>query len=316
MRYNRVEGQPQPPPSNHKTTNTMKIHYASIALLAGVSVAFSSCVAPSAGYVSYSAPAGGISTGVAWTNASYDADGFPIFGYSYGRPVYGYTAAGAAIFTIAALTALCYVPHWGPASWYHGHYHYPHGIHRVPQPPRYPAGHAPHVRPPAGAHSGPGMPKHAMPKPGVNRPVQVRPQQPSWNRPGAVHHPQQNGHIAPPQQGNRHPMGNVNKGGANPLPAYHKAGKAPSSSHPGNPNNGGIATLPARPGGSPVAFVPNRPSGNHGGAVTFPAQANRPVASAPFASSAGRPSSSPARLSRSNASHPISHGGGRAVGRR
>ena len=291
----------------------MKIHYATMAFLAGVSVAFSSCVAPNAGYVSYSAP-GGISTGVAWTNASYDADGFPIFGYSYGRPVYGYTAAGAAIFTIAALTALCYVPHWGPASWYHGHYHYPSGIHRVQQPPRYPAGHAPHVRPPAGAHTGPGMPKHAVQHPSMNKPGpphwnnhkpgNVAPAQPHWNnhKPGNVApaQPHWNNHklgnaARPPQSnagGNHHPMGNAHKGGIQTLPTMHKVGNVPSAAQPSKPN-GGIATLPARP--------------------------SAPVASVPMMSGASSRMSAPAGMNRSHASggfHGSRHGGSHAVGKR
>lgn len=128
----------------------MKIPHATLALLTGVSVICSSCVVPDSGYASYAVP-GSVNAGAAWTSASYDANGFPIFGYSYGRPVYGYTSAGVAIFTIAALTALCFVPHWAPAWWYRGPYHYPHGIHRVPAPPFFPHGHHPGMRPPGGA---------------------------------------------------------------------------------------------------------------------------------------------------------------------
>lgn len=261
MRYHGV-GE-QAPPANNKKTRIMKLHYATLALAAGVSVAFSSCVAPYAGYVSYSAPAG-ISTGVAWTNASYDADGFPIFGYSYGRPVYGYTAAGAAIFTIGALTALCYVPHWGPASWYHGHFHYPHGIHRVPQPPRFPAGHAPHVRPPAGAHTGPGMPRPgaaprpAAPQPGWHRPgSNVGPQRPGWSQPARPNH---QGQLRPgsvqarPAQPNRH-QGQLRPGSAQGLPGAQHAARAPRSAQAGKPaaGRGGATTLPAVQPGRPVS---------------------------------------------------------------
>ncbi len=140
----------------------MKKAYVPLAIIAGTSVVCTSCVVPSYGYSTYSVP-GNVSAGVAWTNASYDAAGFPIFGYSYGRPVYGYTEAGAAVFTIAALTALCFVPYWGPASWYRGYYRYPYGIHRVPAPPRFPAGHAPGVRPPGGIKP---PPAPGAPKPG------------------------------------------------------------------------------------------------------------------------------------------------------
>ena len=258
MRYHRVGTQNSP--RNNNPTKTMKIHYATLALVAGVSVAFSSCVAPYAGYVSYSAP-GGISTGVAWTNASYDADGFPIFGYAYGRPVYGYTAAGAAIFTIGALTALCYVPHWGPASWYHGHYHYPHGIHRVPQPPRFPAGHAPHVRPPAGAHIGPGLPKHAAPAP---RPGHAAPPQHAWNRPGSTIAPQRPGWTQPHRpsapaykQPAHAPQGNLNR----PAPGKAQPGalkpQSPSFGHAAAGNHGGISTMPAPKNSRPIATAPS-----------------------------------------------------------
>ena len=150
----------------------MKKHYKSLALLAGMSVVCSSCVVPAGGYATYTSPGGSFSAGVSWTNANYDASGFPIFGYSEGRPVYGYTAAGAAVFSIAALTALCFVPHWSPASWYKGSYHYPSGIHRVAAPPRYPSGHRPNVRPPANAHV---QPPKVQPRPVQQPHVQARP---------------------------------------------------------------------------------------------------------------------------------------------
>ena len=91
------------------------------------------------------------SCSVAWTAASYDANGFPIYGYSYGRPVYGYTASGSPIFSFSLLYAGCYVPNWGPASWCHSHHHYPHGVHRAPKPPKHDHAHKPGVRPPAHA---------------------------------------------------------------------------------------------------------------------------------------------------------------------
>lgn len=271
MRYNRVEGQRKHNLSGTTNQQTkMKIHYATLALLAGVSVVYSSCVAPTSGYISYNSPYG-VSTGVAWTNASYDSEGFPIFGYSYGRPVYGYTAAGAAIFTIAALTALCYVPHWGPASWYHGHAHYPHGIHRVAAPPRHPAGHAPSVRPPAGAHMGPGMPHHAAPKAPsqhhFNRPNAAAPKapsQPHFNRPNAAA-PRSNWNNRPSQGAGK----NVFPGGNAARPRQGNPGAFQSKGHAGNSapafrNNGnkqgGMATLPGNTGRR-VTAVP----GSNGG---------------------------------------------------
>ncbi len=95
-----------------------------------------------------------VNRNVAWITASYDTAGFPIFGYSYGRPVYGYTAAGAAVFSLAALTSLCFVPNWCPASWYHGHYHHPVNIRYCAAPPRYAHGHRPAIRPAGHVHIG------------------------------------------------------------------------------------------------------------------------------------------------------------------
>ena len=95
-----------------------------------------------------------VNQNVVWTTASYDAAGFPIFGYSYGRPVYGYTAAGVAVYSMAALTSLCFVPNWCPASWYHGHYHHPVNIRDCAAPPRYAHGHRPAVRPAGHIHIG------------------------------------------------------------------------------------------------------------------------------------------------------------------
>lgn len=134
----------------------MKIPHIFTATLAGAALLLSSCVVtPIDGYGSftYSTNGYGASVSAGWTAASYDANGFPIYGYSYGRPVYGYTAAGVAIFSIAALTALCFVPDWGPAPWYCGHWHYPAHIHRVSCPPRYSHGHHPGHRPSGGAHA-------------------------------------------------------------------------------------------------------------------------------------------------------------------
>lgn len=247
----------------------MKLHYATAAIIAGLSVALSSCVAPAAGYVSYSVPVSGgsISAGVAWTNASYDADGFPIFGYSYGRPVYGYTAAGAAIFTIAALTALSYVPHWSPATWYRGHFHYPVGIHRVAIPPHYPMGHAPHMRPPVHAHVAPALPGHVGARPGVVRPGAPAVPPANAHRPG----------VPAPMPGM-----NLPKLPANP----HVGGAAAGRRSPGHANNGGVKTLPTfhRIGDVPSrsAGLPSRPSGHS--FTTIPAHTNRPVISAPTGS--------------------------------
>ncbi|MBR2144201.1 MAG: hypothetical protein IJ956_01595, partial [Akkermansia sp.] len=69
-----------------------------LALAAGVVLLSTSCEVYPYGYNSVSVSTDGYSTSVAWTAASYDADGFPIYGYAYGRPVYGYTPAGTPIY--------------------------------------------------------------------------------------------------------------------------------------------------------------------------------------------------------------------------
>lgn len=74
-------------------------------------------------------------SGYAFREARYDSSGFPIYGYQDNRPIYGYNSYGAPIFALALLTAACFVPSWGPAHYYHGHYHYPHYVrhyHSIP----------------------------------------------------------------------------------------------------------------------------------------------------------------------------------------
>lgn len=260
----------------------MKIPYSSLAILAGASVVLSSCVEPAVGYYTpynYGAPVGYAGSG--WTNASYDADGFPIFGYVDGRPVYGYTSAGVAIFTIAALTALCFVPHWKPAPWYRGHHHYPVGIHRVPAPPRFPAGHAPGVRPPAGAHRGPGAPHMAPPRGGVHH-------APGAPRGGAAPHPGMRGaapngmrpHANMPANKGFRSAGNnrgfssnarPNAGGFNNRMAGPNMGRSAAPQNVGRvsaPQHvGGVShSMPTRTGGASPANFGSR-SGNFGGSV-------------------------------------------------
>ena len=152
---------------------------AAAALVLCPTLFLSSCVyrAPMFGSASVGYYDGGVGVGVsaAWTPASYDAEGFPIYGYSYGRPVYGYTAEGLAIFSFAALTAACLVPLWAPAPWYHGHWCYPHGIHRVNCPPKFPHDHIPAKRPSGGLnapiHKKPHEVLHKQPKPSAKQPL-------------------------------------------------------------------------------------------------------------------------------------------------
>ena len=137
-----------------------------VAALACTSLVVTSCYTPYPTYGGVAVGVGpggvGVSASAEWTSASYDADGYPIYGYSYGRPVYGYTSAGVAIFTLAALTTAYYLPYWGCAHWCHHHdvyVHYcPSHCHKCWAPPRCPRGHQPHMRPPHdGPHPGKGV---------------------------------------------------------------------------------------------------------------------------------------------------------------
>lgn len=167
----------------------MKNKITILAAAALAAVGLSSCVVhdyPLYTSASVGVSGNGWSTSVAWTDARYDVNGFPIFGYSYGQPVYGYTSSGVAVFSFAALTSSCCVPSWAPASWYCGHWHYPRHIHRVSCPPRFPAGHHP-GRKPAVVHK-PHFNNHVS-RPAINHRPAVQ-HKPQFNQPGrpAINH--------------------------------------------------------------------------------------------------------------------------------
>ena len=255
----------------------MKTKLKFISLMAAASVLLSSCAAyayPLYTGASVSVGGPGWSTSVSWSNASYDVNGFPIFGYYYGQPVYGYTAAGAAVFSFAALTAACLVPSWGPAPWYCGHWHYPPHIHRVACPPRYPAGHCPGVRPPHGGHYHPGTPH----RPSVHRP--------------SVHH-----HSA---------------GAPGPAPHVHAAPKPVHHSKPAPVKNKPVVSRP-HSAGKPQASAPSRPAhqskpapGNSRPGVSHARFGGQPRNAAPSRPSMGnRPAA---------ASHSAPRGGSRSHG--
>ncbi len=255
----------------------MKLKYVSVAALAAISMLLSSCAfSPGDSYGTFSYATNGYDSSVSWTSASYDANGFPIFGYSYGRPVYGYTQSGSAIFTIAALTALSYVPKWKPAPWYCGHWHYPAQVRYVPAPPRFPAGHRPGVRPPGGMnaaiHRNPGAilkprpavaHKPASPKlPGaVNRPLAPRPMadnnRPGGNKPGNLQRPGSRPGMAAKPAGKRPEAGDKRPGGTRPA----------MNGRPGRGEN----FASNRPGGQRPAAADKRSDGNN-----RPAMGQRP----------------------------------------
>lgn len=216
----------------------MKKRLRYIAMIAGAAVILSSCAVydyPVYTGASVSVGGHGWSTSVSWTNASYDANGFPIYGYYYGQPVYGYTAAGAAIFSIAAITAACMVPDWGPAPWYCGHWHYPRHVHRVCAPPRHPAGHHPGVRP---SHHGGGHHAVARPHGGNHHRPTARPHGPSSPRPTLSHAP--NHHSKPGAHQNRPQMGHRPNAQPNRPQMGHRPNAQPSrpQSRPSRPQLG------------------------------------------------------------------------------
>ena len=266
--------------------------------------------------VGYSSP--GFSTSVAWTNASYDVNGFPIYGYAYGRPVYGYTAAGAAIFSIAALTAWCYVPDWGPAPWYHGHHHHPHNCHRAPAPPKYTPGHHPGRRPDGGMHA----PVHKNPASVMGKPMGHSGKPAYSSKPAKPNHG--NNHNARPDNGRpNHNM--VQQRPNNARPGNNAVQQRPNNARPGNnvvqqrPNN-------ARPSNNAVQQRPGvtRPSVSRPSSVSRPANVSRPSsvsrpANVSRPSSVSRPAnaSRPSSVSRpANVSRPSAGGAGRSGGGR
>ncbi len=290
----------------------MKLKYASVAALAALSVLLSSCVYDYGhGYGTFSYSTNGYSSSVAWTSASYDANGFPIFGYSYGRPVYGYTEAGVAIFTVAALTALCFVPHWNPAPWYHGHWHYPAHIHRCAAPPHFPQGHRPGHRPPGGLnapiHKNPGSVFRPQ---GANRPGMGN--QPG-NRPGIGNQPGN-------RPGNNPGMGNNpgNRPGIGNQPGNRPGNNPGMGNNPGNRPSGAKPQMGNSPNNRPQ-MNQNRPSGNRpnmGGQPggNRPSMGGQPGGNRPSMggqTGGARPSMGG---SRSQASRPSMGGGGRPGG--
>lgn len=259
-----------------------------IAMAACSAVVLSSCaVYDYPLYTSGSVTVGGphVSTSVSWSNASYDANGFPIFGYYYGRPVYGYTAAGAAVFSFAALTAACLVPNWGPASWYSGHWHYPPHVHRVAVPPHCPPGHYPGVRPPHHHHS--------SPAPG--------PVHHSHSAPGPVHHssaphkpaagPHHNTHAPRPGVQHKPAAGHKPAVNARPKPAASRPAARP------------VQQKVQRPGGNMQrpAMNQSRPS------VNRPSVQPRTSGNFQRPSGGNRPSGGHARPSGGNRSHGGGH---------
>ena len=243
----------------------MKIKSVAIVLMGGASMLLSSCVTDAGVWgasVSYSTP--GFSSSVAWTNASYDADGFPIYGYAYGRPVYGYTSAGVAIYSISALTAWCYVPNWRPAPWYHGPHHHPHHCHHAPAPPKHDHGHHPGRRPEGGLHA----PIHKNPSSVLGKPVghngrpshgsnHVSAGRPNGNRPGNTMVNRPNGNRPGNNMVNRPNMSRPNNNAIS-----HPSNNAMSRPSMSRPNNNAMS----RPSISrPSNNAMSRPSGHSGG---------------------------------------------------
>lgn len=211
-------------------------------IAAALSLTLSAC---GPGYM-YGAGSGGyVSVGTGWQSAWYDQEGFPIYGYEGGRPVYGYTPAGAAVFSLSLLTSDCYVPHWEPASWYRGSYRYPARVKRISAPPRHPAAHKPSYRP-------------ARPMSRADNPVVRR-----SNPPAAAPRPN-----TPPR---------VNAPSTRPTSPSHRQKTAPVTKQPMRPQAAG-----KQPSGSPSAGrQPARPQAGKGSQPIRSQQVSRPGAPKP-----------------------------------
>lgn len=92
----------------------MKKHISCL-LLSASALLLSSCDSFMYSDVGWSGTSTGLYNNNGWSNARYDYDGFPIYGYYDGRPVYGYTSVGVPIYTYNSLDRHCYVPSWKPA---------------------------------------------------------------------------------------------------------------------------------------------------------------------------------------------------------
>lgn len=269
-----------------------KMSAAAVAVLCCSGLFLNSCMyeVPVYGGVSYNSGYGSVS---AWTAASYDANGFPIYGYYYGRPVYGYSPEGVAIFTFAALTAACFVPHWAPAPWYHGHWHYPHHIHRVSVPHHCPHDHFPSHRPAGGMnapihknpqsvlrpqhHNAPAQAHHNL-APEKHR-VDVKPQHNQQAGVGRLEHQRRQGSNLPvfnPQQPKGDKGHNARPADRNAMSApqmkVQHADRAPQLNMPQQHNRGNRAPQMSRPAAAAAASAPARSFGGnagHGGSHHF-----------------------------------------------
>lgn len=281
-----------------------KMSAAMVAVLCCSGLFLNSCMyeVPVYGGVSYSNGYGNVSA-AAWTEASYDANGFPIYGYYYGRPVYGYTPEGVAIFTFAALTAACLVPLWAPAPWYHGHWHYPHHIHRVNVPPHCPHDHHPSMRP----HGGLNAPIHKNPQ-SVLR-ANHAPQPHANNlRPNQGNHAQ----PAPHRDNNRPGVGRLDSrrnGQQSNLPVFNPQNHRGQQAAPQQQTNRPQVNAPqSRPsvGNNSHGHGANRPSAPSAPSIRI----NRPSAPSAPSIQMGRHSSA----SQSFGNHGGGHQGGRVGG--
>lgn len=186
----------------------------------------------------------------------YDSYGFPIFGYMGGRPVYGYNAYGSPIFSFTYIRNKCYVPSWGPASHYRGHYKYPSHVHRVGNLP----------------HHGKGWKAPAFDK---NRPnINNRP-----NR-GASNHGRNNNMYVTNPSGNSRPGTNGRGSSSYNRPAHtEKPFNKPSS--PNQPNHGfNRPSTNSRPESIQKPSVNNRPSTSNNRPAGVERPANRPSVNA------------------------------------
>lgn len=232
------------------------------------------------GYDNYS-QGGGVSSEYAYSSGRYDNDGFPIFGFQGGRPIYAYSNIGAPIFSVSLISSYCHVPSWRSLSHYHGHYRYSSHVHyhsSIPSCARqYREKHYSHQshrpnRPNHNSHGGNNHNNHSTPV--YNRPSgdhnnvvrpngNSRPNRPDFN----------GGHSGPNRpnigsnNGSRPNRPDFNGGNARPI----RPSAESNSSRPSRPSFNGGNSRPSRPSGgfnSPRPSRPARPSAPSAAPIT------------------------------------------------
>lgn len=103
--------------------------------------------APEAGITTNEPTGAKVATSTQWLESNYDLVGFPIYGFYFGKPIYGYSEFGLSILDVNKIVPGASVPSWEPLSTYKGKYYYPSYVGRTATPKKFPRGHQPQLRP-------------------------------------------------------------------------------------------------------------------------------------------------------------------------